>query len=228
MLTHSVLARSGIKRPEDLRGKKIGITRFGSNTHYFATQVFRRSGLDPGRDVTFIQTGGEPEAFAALAGGVVDAATLSPPMDARALAQGFHPVISGPDLKIPYLAAVFVTRRSTIARRPEVVARFMRVMAEAARILHTDRDFALRVVGKQLKLDDRKILETAYAAEIRALERRLEIRREGLEAVLDEVAQTEPKARGVRPEDLVDRRYLEDMEKSGFFDKLWAHSGRPS
>ena len=222
VLTHSILARPGIKRPEDLKGKKIGITRFGSNTHYFTLQVVRRFGLDPTRDFTFIQTGGEPEAFAALAGGVVDAATLSPPMDARALSQGLHPVVYGPDLKIPYLAAAFVTRRSTIANRPEVVARFMRVMAEATKLLHTDKDLALKVVARQLKLDDRKILEAAYAAEIPALERRLEIKREGLEAVLDEVAQTDPRVKGLRPETLVDRRYLDEMEKSGFFNKFWA------
>jgi NitT/TauT family transport system substrate-binding protein len=223
-LTHSIFARPGIRNPADLKGKKIGITRFGSNTHYFVIQVSRRFGLEPGRDFTFIQTGGESEAFTALLGGVVDAAALTAPTDARALARGFHPVISGPELKIPYLATALVSRRSVIAQRPQVVGRFMQAMAEAAKILHTDRELTFRAVARQLKLgpQDRKLLEPSYAAEIKALERRLELRREGLEAVLEEVAQTDGRARTLTPEDLVDRRYLDEMQRSGFFDALWA------
>ncbi|OLC15373.1 MAG: hypothetical protein AUH29_07970 [Candidatus Rokubacteria bacterium 13_1_40CM_69_27] len=222
ILTHSILAGSEITRPEDLKGKKIGISRLGSNTHYFVAQVVRRLGLDPTRDVTFIQTGGEPETFAALAGGAIDAATLTAPMDARAVARGFHHVVYGPDLKIPYLATAFVTRRSVMASRPQAVAQFMRVMAEAAKILHTDKELTFKVLAKQLKLDDRQVLEAAYNSEIKALERRLEIKREALEGVLEEVAQTDPKAKGVRLHDLVDRRYLDEMERSGFFERLWA------
>jgi NitT/TauT family transport system substrate-binding protein len=222
VLTHSILAGPEIKRPEDLKGKRVGISRLGSNTHYFAAQVLRRFGLDPTRDVTFIQTGGEPETLAALVGGSIDAATLTAPTDARAVARGFHHVIYGPDLKIPYLATAFVTRRSVLAQRPQVIGQFLRAMAEAAKMLHTDKDFTLKVLARQLKLEDREVLERAYDAEIKALERRLEIKREALAPVLDEVAQSDPKAKAVKPEDLVDRRYLEEMERSGFFDTLWA------
>ena len=224
VLTHSILARPEIRAPADLKGKKIGVTRFGSNSHYFTVQVARRLGLEPGRDFTFIQSGGEPEALAALTGGSIDAASLSPPVDARAIARGFHPVISGPELRIPYLAAPFVTRRSVIAQRPQVVGRFMRAIAEAAKILHTDPELTFTVLARQLRLgpEDRKALEASYAAEIKALERRLEIKREALEAVLAEVAQTDPTARGVKADDLIDRRYLDEMERSGFFDRLWA------
>jgi NitT/TauT family transport system substrate-binding protein len=224
ILTHSLFARPGITTPGELKGKKIGITRFGSNTHYFAMQVTRRFGLEPGRDFTFIQVGGEVEELAALVSGQIDAATLSPPVDARAVARGFQAIISGPDLKIPYLAVPFVTRRSVIAQRPQVIAAFMRAMAEATKILHTDPEFALKVVARQLKLgpEDRKMLEPAYAAEINVLERRLDIKRESVEAVLAEVANTDPRAKAIKSEALIDRRYLEEMERSGFFDKLWA------
>jgi ABC-type nitrate/sulfonate/bicarbonate transport system substrate-binding protein len=220
-LTHSILAKPEIKRGEDLKGKKVGITRFGSNTHYFATQAARRLGLDPGRDFTFIQTGGEPEMFTALVSGAIDAAAMTAPMDARAISQGFHYLVYGPDLRIPYLATAFVTRRSVIASRPQVVAQFMRTMAEAAKLIHTDRELTYRVLAKELRLDDRKVLEAAYNSEIKALEQRFEIKRDGLEAVLEEVAQTDPKAKSVKPQDLVDRRFVDEMERSGFFDKLW-------
>jgi NitT/TauT family transport system substrate-binding protein len=70
------MGKREIKSPEQLRGKKIGVGRYGSTTHYFAIQVLRRFGLDPG-DVSFIQTGAGPETFAALVGQVVDAAALA-------------------------------------------------------------------------------------------------------------------------------------------------------
>ena len=68
-LTHSVLAKPEIKRPEDLKGKKVGVGRFGGNTHYFVIQALRRFGMDASKDIQTIQTGGGPETLAALLGG---------------------------------------------------------------------------------------------------------------------------------------------------------------
>jgi NitT/TauT family transport system substrate-binding protein len=220
-LTQSILAKAEIKKPEDLKGKKIGISRIGSNTHYFVIQALRQKGMEPGRDFTFIQTGGEPETFAALANGGIDAATMAPPVDAKAIAQGFHYVVYGPDLRIPYAAVILVSRRSVIAKRPQVVGQFMSAMAEAMKILHTDKEFTYKVLGKQLRVTDMKLLEASYNAEIKTLEPRLDIRLEALQAMLDEISQTDPRAKKVKPEDLIDRRYLDEMGKSGFFDQLW-------
>ena len=76
-----------------------------------------------------------------------------------------------------------------------------------------------------MRVNDLKVLDAAYNAEIKALEPRLVIKPEALQGVLDDVAQIDPRAKKVKPEDLVDRRYLDEMEKSGFFDKLWAGKG---
>ncbi len=221
-LTHSILAGREIEKPQDLRGKKIGVTRIGSNSHYFTIQALRRFGLDPSRDISFVQSGGEFETLTALSNGNIHAATITPPGDAKAIAQGFHYVVYGPDLRIPNVAVAFITRRSVIARRLQVLGRFMMAVAEAAQILHTDKEFAYKVLAKQLRIGDRKVLDAAYSAEIKVLERRLEIKPEAIQAILDEVAQTDARAKKVKPHELVDSRYLDEMEKSGFFDKLWA------
>ncbi|HXG52755.1 MAG TPA: ABC transporter substrate-binding protein [candidate division Zixibacteria bacterium] len=226
IMTQSILAGGAIKKPTDLKGKKIGVTRIGSNTHYFTIQALRRAGLNPDRDITFIQTGGEFETLAALIKGAIHAATMTAPGDAKAIAQGFHYVVYGPELRIPYAATTFGTRRSIINRRPQAVGAFMRAMAEAAKILHTDREFTYRVLARQLRVDDRKILDAAYNAEIRALEPRMEIRVEALQATLDEISQIDARAKNVKPEELFDRRYLDEMEASGFFDRLWGKDGR--
>jgi len=222
VMTQSLLAGKAFKRPEDLKGKRIAVSRIGGNTHYFTIQAFRRFGMEPNRDYSFMQSGGDPEAVAALVSGQVDAATLTPPGDAMAIANGFQYLIYGPDLKIPYSATAFVTKRSVIAKRPQVIGQFMRAMAEAAKIMHTDREFVYKVLGKYLRVTDRSILDSAYNAEIKALEPRMVIKNEALQAILDEIAVTDARAKKVKPQELVDTRYLDEMEKSGFFDQLWA------
>jgi ABC-type nitrate/sulfonate/bicarbonate transport system substrate-binding protein len=221
VMTQSILAGGNIKKPEDLKGKQIGVSRIGSNTHYFTIQALRRSGMEPGRDFSFLQTGGDPESLAALLNKKIEVATLTAPSDAIALAQGYHYVVYGPDLRIPYAATAFVTKRSAMAKRPQAMAEFMRAMAEAAKILHTDREFVYRVLGKQLRVTDRKILDAAYNGEIKALEPRMVIKMESLQATLDEVAAVDPRAKSIKPQDMTDTRYLDEMEKSGFFEQLW-------
>ena len=222
VMTQSLVAGKAVKRPEDLKGKRIAVSRIGGNTHYFTIQAFRRFGMEPNRDYSFMQSGGDPEAVAALVTGQVDAATLTPPGDAMAIASGFQYLIYGPDLKIPYSATAFVTKRSVIAKRPQVIGQFMRAMAEAAKIMHTDREFVYKVLGKYLRVTDRSVLDAAYNAEIKALEPRLVLKNEALQAILDEIAPTDARAKKVKPQELVDMRYVDEMEKSGFFDQLWA------
>ena len=101
------------------------------------------------------------------------------------------------------------------------MAQYMRAMAEASKIMHSDREFVYKVLGKQLRVNDRSILESAYNAEIKALEPRLVVKAEALQAILDEVAQTDERAKKVRPQDMIDNRFLIEMEKSGFWDQIW-------
>jgi NitT/TauT family transport system substrate-binding protein len=221
-MTQTLVAGGNIKKPEDLKGKKIGVSRIGGNSHYFTIQALRRFGMDATRDVQFIQTGGDPETFAAFVSGAIDVANLTPPTDALAIARGYHYVIYGPDLKIPYAATAFVTKRSVMAKRPQVMANFMRAMAETARLMHTDREFVYKVLGKYLRVTDRNVLDSAYNSEIKVLEPRLVIKPESLQAILDELSATDPRAKNVKPQEMIDRRYLDEMEKSGFFEQIWA------
>jgi len=221
-LTQSILAKPEIKRLEDLRGKKVGVTRIGATTHYFALQAFKRRGMEAGRDYAMVQTGGAPEMLAALLSGAIDAGTMSSPWDARAISQGYHYVVYGPDLRIPQVAVSFITRRSFMAQNAPLLGRFMRAMAEAAKILHTDKEIVFKVLSKYLRIEDRKVLDQAYSAEIKALEPRMELRLEAVQAILDDVAATDARAKKYKPQELYDRRYLDEMERSGFMDKLWS------
>ena len=220
-LTHNIVARPEIRRPQDLKGKVIGVTRLGSNSHYFAVQALPRFGLDPARDVIFRQIGGDVAALAALINGTIDAMVMLT-YGQSAIAQGFHYVINGRDLHIPYAAASVTTRRSVMGRRPQVIAAYMRSMAQAAKIFHTDKKYTFRILSKYLRIADRRIVESSYEAEMPALEQRLDIREEAIKPVLEDVAQSDARARNIKPQQLIDRRYLDEMAKSGFLDNLWA------
>ena len=221
-LTHSILARAEIKRPEDLKGKKLGLSRLGSNSHYFVIQALRKSGVDP-NEVTFIQTGGQVENLAALLSGNVDAATMTGPSGGtRAAAQGYRYVVYGPDLHIPFAAATLITRRSLLNTHGPAIEKFVRATAEAMKILFLDKELTYKVLAKQLRISDRKLLDAAYDEEIKVLEPRLEFKTEAFQAIIDETGKVDARAKKFKPSDFVDRRYLDNLQKSGFFDKLWA------
>ena len=153
----------------------------------------------------------------------MDAVAMTGPAGgSTAIAQGFRYVIYGPDLRIPYAAATLVTRRSSMRVRANVIDKFVRVMAEAVKIMFTDKELTYKVLGKQLRISDRKILDAAYEEEIKVMERRLELKPEAFQAILDETARVDARAKKIRPQDFIDRRYVDGLEKSGFFDKLWA------
>lgn len=165
-LTHSILARPEIKSVEGLKGKKLGVSRLGSNSHYFVLQALRKKGLEA-KDVNLIQTGGQAENLAALVSGAVDAATMTGPAGGtQASAHGFHYLVYGPDLRISFVAASLVTRRAMLRSRSNVLERYVRVTAEAMKIIFTDKEFTYKVLARELRINDRKILDSAYDEEI--------------------------------------------------------------
>jgi ABC-type nitrate/sulfonate/bicarbonate transport system substrate-binding protein len=219
ILTHNILGRPEIKRPEDLRGKKVGVGRFGGNSHYFVIQALKRFGMDASKDIQNIQTGGGPETVASLLGGNVDAASIVAPGDFVAASKGFRYVVNGPELRIPYGATAIVTMRSLVNKRGPVISRFMRAMAEASKLMHSDKALVYKVLGKYLRITDTKVLDASYNSEIAALERRLEIHDAALQASLDEIAPIDPRAKAIKPAEMIDRRFLVELEKSGVFGK---------
>ena len=141
---------------------------------------------------------------------------------ARAVTQGFRYVVYGPDLKIPFAAATLITKRSVLNARGPVIEKFVKVTAEAMKLMFTDKELTYKVLAKQLRINDRKILDSAYDEEIKVMEPRLEFNNEAFQAIIDETGKLDPRAKKIKPQDLVDRRYLDSLNKNGFFDKLWA------
>ena len=208
VLTGSIVGKPEFRTLTDLKGKKIGVARIGSNPHFLAVEMLKRFHMDPGRDVSFIQTGGQLESVAAMTSGAVDAIAVIPPQDTQVIQKGFRLIADGTALRIPYIATALATTRDTIAKRHDVLQGFVDAIREATQFLYTNRETAMGIIAKNTQIRDLKILELAYNAEVPVLERDFRIDLQGIAAVLNEAKSDFPQAAAGKPEDMVDTRFL--------------------
>ncbi|HXG50932.1 MAG TPA: ABC transporter substrate-binding protein [candidate division Zixibacteria bacterium] len=210
-----LVAAPEITTVEGLRGKRVGVTRFGSLSDFMARAHLRRAGLVPDRDVAMIQTGGYPESVAALQANGIQAAMLSPPYHTLAIRRfGFRELV---DLSraTKYQANALVTLRRVALSRPGALTAFMEAYVEAVRIFKQDREFTIGVLARALRNNDRQILEETYAFYRDYFADIPYPTLEGIQLVLDELAPRVPKAKEARPRDFVDLRFLQSVDPAG-------------
>ncbi len=208
----SLVAAPDITAVEGLRGKRVGITRFGSLSDFMARSYLQRAGIAPDRDVAMIQTGGYPESVAALQAGGIQAAMLSPPYHTIAIKRlGFRELV---DLSrtTKYQANALVTLRRFAQTQPAVVSAFMEAYVEAVRVFKQDREFTLGVIGRAMRTKDRQILEETYGFYRDYFEDIPYPTTEGVQLILDELAPRIPKARESRPQDFLDLQFVRAIE----------------
>jgi NitT/TauT family transport system substrate-binding protein len=215
--------RPEIATPEDLRGKRIGITTKGSNPEMMVRALLPRLGLDPERDVALLVTGNNPETLSALVAGSVDAASLTPPGDERARNMGFPTLIDVTAARLPYAATVLVASRATLGERPEAVERFLRGYAQGVHRYLTDKPYALTVGAAFLQSEDAEANEQGYEAERGIMRADLDLPVAAVQAALD-LMRDDPRAVEARAEDFVDLRTLQRIKQSGFFERLGAEA----
>lgn len=221
-LEHSVFAHPSIKKPADLRGKRIGVARPGASDHYAATVAVKKWGLEPDKDVALISIGGPPDRYLALQAGRVDAILIQPPLTLRAQKAGFNRLAALVDLGLDYVGTSFGTTRSVIDKKEESVRRVVRAFVEGIHFYKTNKAASLKTIAKLMKTDDAEALEEAYDAyAIKFMARVPYPTLKGVEAILEDLAKTNPKARGADPKRFVDSRFLKELEESGFVGKLY-------
>ena len=216
-LTGALMARPGVDKLDQV--KKISVSRIGSNTHYLAVQALKRNNIDP-KTVTFIQSGSGANDVAALSTGQVDAAAAVPPDDLAAQHQGAHQLLDMTALKIPYPATTLVVTQDTLKNKPDVVRRVLQAYGEAMHTYFSNPARAQEIIGKWTKLDDKEAIQDAYNSEKQVLEPELTPRPEAVQAYLDDAATTDPEAKNLRPEQLIDATILNQLVQAGFFKGL--------
>jgi NitT/TauT family transport system substrate-binding protein len=215
-----LLVKQEIKRPEDIKGKRIATSSLGSLGDFLFKYIIRKNGMDPIRDVTWLSIGTPGERLQALASGRVDAADLSYPTDAQGLRMGYR-VLWDARNEVVYPAMSVVTRRKTVQDDRDTVMRMLKSHVEGIAFFKAHKDFSMKVLSKYLRTNDQELLEGSY-----------EIFRQdfisvpypimkGLEATYDYVAVSRPEIRGRKPEEFMDPSLIAELDKSGFIKKLY-------
>ena len=217
-----IMVKPEIKRREDLKGKKIGITRFGTSDDFLLRYVLGQWGLQPDRDVALVQMGGTQETVAGLASKAIDGGMLSSPLHLQAAKLGFSLLADLSTIGVDYQGAGVVTTRSYLREAPDTMRRYLRAYVEGLHRFKTDKAFAAKVIGKYSRMTEPDALEETYQHyAVKVMPRVPYPTIKGIQMVLDEIAARTPKAKSLAPESFIDVGYLRELDQSGFVKKLY-------
>lgn len=215
-----LFVQPSIKRQEDLKGKALGITRYGASTDGSLRLLLKKWRLEPDRDVKIIQMGGQPEILAGMQAGVVQGGILSSPGDFKAKKAGFALLANFAKEGIDYPTTGLVSTRSTISKDRDTVKRFLMAYSEAVDRLFRDKELAMTVIGKWTRTQDRETLESSYEYATNFIERPPHLPYKAIENIISETADTDPRAKGRKAEEFIDSSIYNELDKSGFFKSL--------
>jgi len=217
-----VMVKPEIKTPEQLKGKRIGITRFGTSDDFLLRYVLGQWGVQAEREVALIQMGGSQEILAGLASKSVDGGLLSSPLHLRAAKLGFSLLADLSTIGIDYQGAGVVTRRSYVRDNPDIVHRYLQAYVEGLHRFKTDKKFSLQVIGKYSRINDPEALEETYQHyAVKVMPKIPYPTEKGIQMVLDEIGTRNAKAKTLSPASFIDVDYLKELEQSGFIKKLY-------
>jgi NitT/TauT family transport system substrate-binding protein len=215
LIPQSLVVTPDIKSAEDLKGKKFGVSRFGALSDLVIRRYLRNFRLDPAKDVTIVQIGGIPEQSAAMKAGAISGGSMSPPVLTAAKKAGFKELADFESLNYKYPATVIASTKSFIQRQRATALNFLRGEIEGIHAIKTQKNFAVNVLKKYMRISDPEILEEGYRYALRFIQPRPFPTLDETRAVLDELKRLE-----ARPENFVDLSLMQELEKEKFFDKL--------
>jgi NitT/TauT family transport system substrate-binding protein len=216
-----VMAPPEIKRVEDLKGKRIGVTRFGASTDFGVRKVLVKYGLDPSRDVTIIQIGGMPELAAALSKRLIYAAPMSFPTGYVAQKAGIAILFNLAKEDIPFMHVGLTTSRAFLKdHRPQAKA-FLRAYGKAVHFMHTRKEETLKILAQYTNIKDVGMLEGSLKYGYDFIEKIPLVKPQAFQTTLEEVAKKNPRAQQARAEQFYDNSLVEELNSEGFFKRLW-------
>jgi ABC-type nitrate/sulfonate/bicarbonate transport system substrate-binding protein len=221
-LEHIFVARKNIARPEDLRGKRVAVSRIGSASDIVTRMVIRQWKIDPEKEVTILQSGNTPTRMTALLAGHVDAALISPDNIAKILGTGCCRVLVDlSELPLDYARFGGTVPTSMVKTQRDTLRGYLQATIEGIYFFKTRPKLVYSI------FEEEGIKEPAVQKDLH--ERLAKSLREypipeanGIQGALDSL--THPNARTTKPVSLMDTSIIEEIKKSGFIDKLY---GRP-
>jgi len=207
-----LMASNTIRTPADLKGKAVGISKFGDTSEIETKDALRRFGVDP-KDVTIVQIGSSSNRTVALLSGAIKATLLSPPVTLQVESQGFHPLVDLAKLKVP--AALTVSaKRSWVNSHREVVQRYIDALIEGIAMEKRDKSFAIGVISDFMKITDQQLIASTYdfyAKEV--LPAVPYVRPEQLKSGLAELAKTNPNLKNFDVSTMIDNSFVENAAR---------------
>jgi NitT/TauT family transport system substrate-binding protein len=217
---YSIVAAKSITRWDQLKGKRIAMSRFGSGTDTSLRLVLRKFGIDA-KDLIILQLGTQPSRYQALLAGNIEATIISPPLDLMAKKDGFNILVSIPDLGIPYPQQTIETTDRFIREHPQTIKNFLKGFIDGVYFAAKNKDQTIKTILKYLKTSsDPAILDATYQNYIQVTDYTAYPNMEGIRNAMDEVALRVPAVKNKKPEDFVNTRFLKELEKEGFFKSL--------
>ncbi len=220
-MTGAIVGKKEIASVQDLKGKRLGIDRIGSNPDMFTQASLARFNMDPLKDLNYVQLGSIGQGIPALKAGTIDAVTTSAPHDLFAQRLGFKVILDITALKIPFASTVLLSARNTVERKQADLAKFMRAYAEAMHYFLINAEGTNQIVAKYTKVEDREVNAYAIESESKAVERTLQIDPKGIELILALINKSMPLPHSVKTEEFYDSRFTNELRDSGFLKRLW-------
>jgi NitT/TauT family transport system substrate-binding protein len=209
----SIITVKGIDKPEDLRGKKIGISTFGSATDFALRLALKKWGLKADSEVSILQMRGVPEILPALGSGALQGGVLSPPTNMMAIRAGFKELAFLPQIGISFQHTSLATTRRYIGKNRATALKVLRAYNAAIERIKADKAFTLKTLSKYMHTTDSVVLDYSYKVGQPLFKTPPYPTLEGIQAALDFLAEKEPKAKQFQPKDFVDLSLLQEIEK---------------
>ena len=220
-MPYALLAQKEIKTIEQLKGKRLAVSRFGSASDLAARLILQRYGLVPDKDVTVLQTGGTSTRLSALSKRSVDCTVLTPEFFNIGKKAGFTILVDPTQYDIPFPQLEVITSRAYVKAQPELITRYMRAMVEGIYMVKQNRERSIRALSKYLKIDDREALEEVYKLYKELYPQVPHPSPAAIQTQLTWMAEKDPRAKAAKPEQFIDGTIMREIEKSGFVAKLY-------
>jgi NitT/TauT family transport system substrate-binding protein len=221
-LDYQLMVDKSITRPDQLKGKIMAVSRFGSSSDFATRYALEKYGLVPEKDVTILEIGSQPARFAALEAGRIQAAMVAVPLTLKAKALGFQSLADLQMLGLEYQHTGLATTQALIKSRPDLVRNIMKAYVEGIHYYKTHRAESLAILAKYLKAADTDVLTEVYEdIGIALIPQKPYPTLRGIAVMLRELATKDPKIKVARPEEFVDLTFIKELDSSGFIDRLY-------
>jgi NitT/TauT family transport system substrate-binding protein len=217
-LTYDIWAKPEIKRPEDLRGKTLAISSFGSSSHVACFLMLQHFKMDEKKDrITFLAIGDEPTRAQALIAGRIDSTIVDPSVSGALKERGFSYLGNLQQLGVPFVNNALVSTRRYLKEHPRTAEAVVKSIVEgnAYMLNPANRAKVTEILGKYLRLGEKEA-EKAYEDLLPKVERKPYPSMDAVKATIQVMGLRNPKIAQIKPEDLVDVSILQKLEQTGF------------